>query len=329
MGKSGEASDRFAEALRLRPDYAEAHFKLGTLLQMAGRLQEATNHYEQALRSKPDDTDVLCNLGSALQQMGKLPEAIARYEQCLLIKPDDSDAHYNLGSALQQMGKLPEAIAHYEQCLLIRPDYARVNPGISALAAAREAVKTIERLEQQLMVLPEDCEAHVSLGNVLRQTGRVPDAIIHYEQALRIKPESVEAQYNLAVALVQAGKLKDAIGHYTEAVRLNPVFLPGLNNLAWIRATSDDPQLRDGAEAVRLAERACQLTGRKQFPPIDTLAAAYAQSGRFPEAVATAQEAIALARAAGQLDAAALIESHLAAYRAAKPYREPPPAAQQ
>jgi tetratricopeptide (TPR) repeat protein len=324
MGKSGEASDRFAEALRLRPDYREAHVKLGTLLQMAGKLPEAIDHYEQALRGQPDDADVLCNLGSALQQMGRLPEAIAHYEQCLRVRPDDADAHYNLGNALQQMGNLPEAIAHYEQCLLIRPDYARVNSGISALVAAREAVNTIESLEQTLVAFPQDCEAHVKLGNVLRKTGRVPDAIIRYEQALRIKPESVEAHYNLAVALVQAGKLSDAVGHYTEAVRVNPSFLPGLNNLAWIRATSDDPQLRDGAEAVRLAERACQLTGRKQFPPLDILAAAHAEAGHFAEAAATAQEAVDLAKAANQTNIAAVIESHMAMYRAGKPYRQAP-----
>lgn len=321
MGKSGEASDHFAEALRLRHDYKEAHFKLGTLLQMAGKLPEAIDHYEQALRGQPDDADVLCNLGGALQQMGKLPEAIAHYEQCLLIRPEDADAHYNLGSALQQMGRLPEAIVHYEQCLLIRPDYARVNSGISALVAAREAVNTMESLEQTLKAFPQNVEAHVKLGNVLRKTGRVPDAIIRYEQALRITPESVEAHYNLAVALVQAGKLKDAVGHYAEAVRVNPSFLPGLNNLAWIRATSDDPQLRDGAEAVRLSERACQLTGRKQFPPLDILAAAYAEAGRFPEAVEVAQEASALATSVKREDAASQIAPRLALYRAGRPYR--------
>jgi arylsulfatase A-like enzyme/tetratricopeptide (TPR) repeat protein len=171
--------------------------------------------------------------------------------------------------------------------------------------------------------------AHFNLGTVLKEMGKPREAAAQYAQALQMRPDSAEVHFNLALVLAQSGRIAEAVGHYVETLRLNADWPVALNNLAWIRATSDDPQLRDGAEAVRLAERACQLTGRKQFPPIDTLAAAYAQSGRFPEAVATAQEAIALARAAGQLDAAALIESHLAAYRAAKPYREPPPAAQQ
>jgi arylsulfatase A-like enzyme/tetratricopeptide (TPR) repeat protein len=209
---------------------------------------------------------------------------------------DLATAHFNLGTVLKEMGKPREAAAQYEQALQIRPDSA---------------------------------EVLFNLGVVLAQAGKMLEAVGHYEQALRIKPDYADAHFNLALVLAQSGRVSEAVGHYVEALRLNADWPVALNNLAWIRATSDDPQLRDGAEAVRLAERACQLTGRKQFPPLDTLAAAYAQSGRFPEAVAAAQEAIALARAAAQLDAAALIESHLAAYRAAKPYREPPAAARE
>lgn len=163
--------------------------------------------------------------------------------------------------------------------------------------------------------------AHVNLAIVLKDMGKPGEAIRHCEQALQIRPDYADAHFNLALALEQTGRVPEAAGHYAEAVRLNADLPVALNNLAWIRATSDNAQLRDSAEAVRLAERACLLTGRKQFPPLDTLAAAYAAAGRFPEAVATAQEAVALARAAQLEDAAAQIESHLALYRAGKPYR--------
>jgi spermidine synthase len=68
------------------------------------------------------------------------------------------------------------------------------------------------------------------------------------------------------------------------------------NNLAWRLATSPQPALRNGEEAVQLAELANELFSGKHVSLLNTLAAAYAAAGRFPDAIATAQEALALAR---------------------------------
>ena len=94
------------------------------------------------------------------------------------------------------------------------------------------------------------------------------------------------------------------------------------NNLAWIRATHPDPGLRDGAEAVELAERACELRGEKEVNLLDTLAAAYAEAGRFPEAVATLEEAISLAASRGLAEQAQELGKRLQGYRAGRPYRD-------
>jgi tetratricopeptide (TPR) repeat protein len=98
-----------------------------------------------------------------------------------------------------------------------------------------------------------------------------------------------------------------------------------LNNLAWLLATSPDAAVRDGAEAVRLAEQGCRLTDYKQAQMLGTLAAAYAEAGRFTEAVTTAQKAIELARAGGDMQFAAANAQLLSLYRAGRPYHEPPP----
>jgi tetratricopeptide (TPR) repeat protein len=229
------------------------------------------------------------NLAVLLKDSGKPREAIGHFEQALQIRPDSAHAHFKLGVVLQKMGRPPEAISHYEQALRIKPDYA---------------------------------DAHLELGVVLQQMGKFPEAISHYEQAVRSKPDYADAHNNLGMALQQTGKVLEAIGQYTEAVRLNPDLPLALNNLAWIRATDGDPRLRHGAEGVRLAEHACQLTGRKDFRLLNTLAAAYAEAQRFPEAVATSQEALALARSAKQAAVADAIQSRVVLYRAGRPYRE-------
>jgi len=97
----------------------------------------------------------------------------------------------------------------------------------------------------------------------------------------------------------------------------------GLNDLAWLCATHPSAEVRNGAEAVRLAERACQLTRRKAAPFLDTLAAAYAEAGRFAEAVRTAREAQTLALAADDSKTAAGAAERIEWYKTARPWRDP------
>ena len=95
-----------------------------------------------------------------------------------------------------------------------------------------------------------------------------------------------------------------------------------LNNLAWILATCPEASVRDGAGAVRLGERACELTRFERTLMVGTLAAAYAEAGRFAEAVSTAQKACALAAESGAAALARKNQQLLQLYRAGRPYRE-------
>ena len=103
--------------------------------------------------------------------------------------------------------------------------------------------------------------------------------------------------------------------HDADDVNLN-------NNLAGILATAADADLRDGAEAVRLAESACNHTQFRSFALIDTLAAAYAEASRFDEAVETLEKAIQLADEADEKDAAYDMREKLALYQAERPFHE-------
>jgi tetratricopeptide (TPR) repeat protein len=118
-------------------------------------------------------------------------------------------------------------------------------------------------------------------------------------------------------------KPKDAAAAFEQALKLNPDWPEALNDLAWLKATCWDSEVRDGAEAVRLAERACKIAGDKVPGFLGTLAAAYAESGRFDDAVKTAERAKDLAAASGQKDIAERNLKLLALYRAGKPYHEP------
>ena len=118
-------------------------------------------------------------------------------------------------------------------------------------------------------------------------------------------------------------KRDEAIAEFNAALEVGRDYPAALNDLAWIRATEPDPQVRNGAQAVSMAERACQVTGFQEPQFMGTLAAAYAEVGRFDDAVKMAERAKSLAAAQGK---GAIVERNqqlLELYRAGKPYRGP------
>ena len=202
---------------------------------------------------------------------------------------DNVVAHNNLGDALLQMGKVDDAMVHYQQVLAISPD--------SAIA----------------------CN---NLGFILFQKRRVDEAMVYYRKALQIEPDQAEVRHNLGMALMQNGRADEAIAQYRQALQIKPDYPAVLNDLAWLLATSADARLRDGAQAVEYAGRACKLTHYGVTIMVGTLAAAYAEAGRFDEAIATAQKACALATAAGNLELLKKNQELLELYRVHQSYHQ-------
>src|SRR5262249_53339066 len=141
-----------------------------------------------------------------------------------------------------------------------------------------------------LRIQPTYAEALQNLGVLLVWHGDFNEANDYLLQAISVKPAVTEVYSRLGFALDLQGRTKDAVACYREAVRLRPDDAKASNDLAWILATCADAQLRDGPEAVRLAEHACALTATNQAIFVGTLGAAYAEAGRFSDAIAAAQK---------------------------------------
>jgi len=275
-----------------------------------------------AVAKFPHDPLPHFNLAVSFARAGRTQEAIAQYEQVLQMTPNDWEAHYNLGLALAQAGRVQEAIGQYEQALQLRPDSAGANYNLGlALARMDRSAEAIRYFEETTRLEPDDADAHNDLAVALAQQGRLQEAIGHWEQALRIDPGDADLQYNLASALHVLGKLPEAIRHYERAVDLNPNHVGAQNGLAWLLATIPPADGGDPGRAVTLAQRACRLTDNRVPAYLDTLAAAYAATGRFNDAVAAAEKAVELATADGQLQAAKIIEGRLQLYREGRAYR--------
>ena len=231
-----DAIPYYEQALRLKPNYADAHNNLGNALLELGRVPEAVVHFEKALRVAPNSARIHFNMGGALIRQGKRSEAIGQWEEALRINPDYAEAHNNLAAALMQTGKLPEAMEHFKQTLRINPDYAEAHNNLAAaLMQTGRLSEAMKHFEQALRIDPKYAEAHYNLGVALEQTGKIEDAIRHYEQALRINPDYAQARKNLGNALLRLGKVSEAVRQYEQVLRITPDDTEVQNELTRLR----------------------------------------------------------------------------------------------
>jgi protein O-mannosyl-transferase len=322
-GRINDAIAHYQTALQINPDYAFAHNNFGTALSQKGNVDEAIGHFQKALQIDPDYAEAHNNLGLALFQKGNVDEAIAHYQKALQINPDYAEVHNNLGAALSQKDSVDDAIVHFQKALQINPGYAQAHNNLGIALFKKGSVDdAIAHFQRALQINPDYAEAHNDLGAALCQNGSVDDAIAHFQRALQINPDYAQAHYNLGNALSQKGNVAEAIAHYRMALQINPDYLEVLNNLAWLLATCPQASLRNGNQAVELAQRANQLTGDGNPVVLGTLAAACAEAGRFGDAVRSAQAAMKLAQAAGRQDMVAQLNGELKLYAAGLPFHE-------
>jgi tetratricopeptide (TPR) repeat protein len=324
QGRLLEAAELFQRSLKARPD-GSVHYNFANLLSQQGDSEQAEARYKAALQLKPGLVEAWYNLGALQAKRGKTQEAAQNYTAALRIKPDYVEAHLSLGALLAAQKQLDEAIVHFQAAVQAAPDKADAHFNLAAaLNAKGDFAGAATQFGEACRLHPEDLEARENLGLALLYDGRMSEATRQFQELLRVRPDA-QTHYHLGLALDSQGHAAEAGAHYQEAVRLSPNTPLYLNDLAWFLATNPKAELRDGAEAVRLAEQACRLSGGKEARFWGTLDAAYAEAGRFAEAVATAAKVRELALAAGQPEIAQRAEERLALYRAGKPYRSPAP----
>ncbi len=293
-GHASEAIGEFETALRLQPGMAEAHSNLGVaLVNTPERLDEGIAHLRMALQLRPDFAETHNSLGVALAGIpGQLPAAIAEYEAALRLKPDYPEATNNLGNALVRAGRAPEAVALLETLQRAHPGEARYHYNLgTALAGAGRPAEAIAAFEQVLQLQPDNADAHNNLGNVLSELGREAEAVGHYRAALRLDPNSAEAHFNLGRALRNTGDGSEAIAEYREAARIAPEAAPVWNALG--SALYRSQRLGEAREAYAQAVRL------KPDSPLfhNNLGLTLTAAGRLDEAIGELREAVRLAPA--------------------------------
>jgi tetratricopeptide (TPR) repeat protein len=226
---------------------------------------------------------------AARRQVEFWENSVSLFQHAIAVTTDNSAAQYSLGIGLERGGLTNAAMVQYR------------------IAAAMNPLDTLAR---------------GNLAHLLREQGRWAEAADQYSAILRVNPNNLPAELTLGQTLSQMGRTVEAVFHFETALRIDPDSAEALNNLAWTLATCPDSNIRNGARAVQLAGRACELTDYKKTMMVGTLAAAQAEAGRFDDAMAVAQKAVALAQKNGEPDLLQKNQALLELYRQHKAYRD-------
>jgi tetratricopeptide (TPR) repeat protein len=313
----------YTETLAKNPGCWMAHYNLAIALRAKGETDQAITHYRQAVALRPNYAEAHYNLGRLLVEKGQFGDAIAHYEKALAVNPADAESHNNLGATLFQSGRVDDAITHYQKALAIRPDYADASCNLAnALLSKGDMDGAIVHYVAGLAVSPHQAEAQYNLASALLRKGRTDEAIAHYQKTLELRPNNADAHANLGSAFLAKSRIQDAIVQYRAALKIAPENMAAQSNLAWLLATCSAPSLRNGPEAVLLAEQASQLSGGKRPVILRILAAAYAEAGRFAEARETAQQALQVANDQDNTVLADALRKEIALYQSGLPYHK-------
>jgi tetratricopeptide (TPR) repeat protein len=323
-GEQENATSEFRKAVAVKPDYVAALNNLGGNLAAKGANADAIVQYRKALEIDSNYFIAHCNLGQALAAQGHLDEAIVQYRKALEIKPDYANAHYGLGTALYAKKQWGESIVQLRRALAIRPDFteARRNLGKALLRNGDfdEAIACLEKIT----TISDPLARWNNLGHDFLQENNLEEAIACYRQATTIDPRSADARAYLGLASFKNGQIKQAIDSWQQTLEIEPALNNIRNNLAWLLATTPDASLRNGAKATTEAEEANQLSGGADPMILRTLAAAYAETGRYRDATATARRALELAATQNNNILTSKLQKEIKLYEADTPMRDAP-----
>ncbi len=244
LADNNKAITDFSEAIKLKPGYAEAYTGRGIVHNDMGNRQDAITDYEQAIKLKPSYAKSYNNRGNARSALGDNQGAIADYDQAIKLKPDYASAYFNRGNVRSDLGDKKGAISDYDQAIKLKPNDADIynNRGI-ARSDLGDKKGAIADYDQAIKLKPANAEAYHSRGIVRNESGGdFQGALADFEQALKLKPEFAEAYHGQASARRNLGDSKGAIADFTQALRLKSDFAEAYDGRAYTYAILGDKQ---------------------------------------------------------------------------------------
>jgi predicted O-linked N-acetylglucosamine transferase (SPINDLY family) len=239
LGNYDLAIQNIKKSLQFFPNNPDAYHIIGMSYQSQGMLSEAIEYYQKTIQQRPDYAEAYNNLGNVLKERRRIEEAIENYRKAVQLKPDLAVAYYNLGVIHQEKQEYDEAISYFRKAL----EFDASNLNIQRMLAvvlqkkaerdnAPESYQEAERRLREIIITnPHDYSSYNDLGNVLKDMGKITEAMACYRKAFELNPNFVDAYFNAGDALFELGQVDEAINNYQKVIKLNPNFSDAYNNL--------------------------------------------------------------------------------------------------
>ena len=283
-----KAAAAYHEVIHASPEHLNARRAMAAALESVGRFKEAITHYRWLVQSNPENARARLKLSALLARHGNKPAAVKDLRQALQSNPESSQTHYLLATVLEKEKRVEEAITHYQAALGLDPSLAL---------------------------------AHARIGSAFQRQGQLVPAEKHWRSLVQLRPKSAAAHLRLGENLYRQEMIETSLQAFRVALELDPENPIAQNYAAWILCTFPEERLRDGDQALRWAQSSARATDHQNGGVLDTLAAAYAEVGRFEDAVTTAQKAIELALASHLKKQAKQTQGRLELYKKGRPCR--------
>ncbi|MFH0983872.1 MAG: tetratricopeptide repeat protein [Planctomycetota bacterium] len=293
---------------------------IGVTLENRGEVAGAREHYQRALQVDPTSVNALSHLGKLAFLAERYDEAMDCFQRVVMLDPGDARWHDNLGKILLVAGKEDQAVRCFERALQLNPLLVSAHMGLARYYLSR-GMREEASAQFKAVVEKDPASAEARAARmVLGQSGSPSEMAESLRQALASAPQDAGVRVQLFEAMIRLDRPAEAVTVMEEGLKLAPTDLSLSSTLAWFYATCPRPEFRNGAEAVSRAEFVCRQTSAPDPRYLDILAAAYAEAGRFGEAIATLQQAIGMVERNGPAEVLPELQKRLALYQSGESF---------
>ena len=323
LGQVEDARRLLERAMAVNPFSYDEFYRLATVQAKLGMTELAERNFLQAIEKNRLYYDSYYNLGNLYARHGAFTNAVRMLGKAVQLKPSAAEARNNFGVALVSMGEFGEAATQYREALKLSPTMPDAYYGLARiLELETNYVAAGTNYARAIRFKPDFHEARLGLAVILIRQGKYGEAVPQLEVYLKANPASGFGHLQMGTALLHLKLAANALPHLNRAVELRPRDRVAIDTLARLLATAPEAAVRNGARAVELSEMICQPREQTSPAMLDTLAAAHAELGAYDQARAIAGLALEAARLTKDTAAAAMLEKHLALYKAGQPLRE-------
>ncbi|MBN2296725.1 MAG: tetratricopeptide repeat protein [Pirellulales bacterium] len=323
MKKSEEALKDLRAAEEIDPDHPATVEAMALLLARMKMYDEALEKLDKLQKLQPQLITPLLLKAQIHAARLKKEEALKCLDQAVNLQPGNLEVLLLRAGLYDDMNMPEKAMADVNRVLELEPKQAKARQFRAILLARAGKMDEVEtELKTILKKEPDNLAVQLQLGMIYGMQNKLQKSIEVYSNILAKNPNNVDSLVSRASAYLSLGDHAKSIADYEKALKLVPEHSGMLNNFAWVLATSPEDKLRDGKRAIELAKKACELTEYKQAHILSTLAAAYAESGNFKEALKWSKKAVELGNTDKNKEIQEALAKELKSYEKGKPWRE-------